>query len=143
MGQARDVLDKLTAAVVEQHSLEAVVSHYADNAVVATPDAGDVKGRKQITDYWRQFIDGFPDSKFQYISKLEAGNKAVDEGYFEGTHTKPLKLPTGETVPATGKHIKLRACDVATVENGKITEHHLYFDELDFMRQLGLEESSR
>lgn len=143
MGQAREVLDKLTAAALEAHSVDSVMTLYSDNAVVTTPDAGEVKGRKQIADYWRQFIDGFPDSKYVPMSKIEAGNKAVDEGWFEGTHTKPLTLPSGETLPATGKHIKLRSCDIATVENGKVTEHHLYFDELDFLRQLGLEETNR
>jgi predicted ester cyclase len=138
MGQARDALDKLTAAAVEAHSLDSVMSMYSDNAVLSTPDAGEITGRDQIAAYWRQFIEGFPDAKYQYLNKIEAGDKAVDEGWFEGTNTKPVKLPSGETMPATGKHIKMRSCDVATVENGKVVEHHLYFDELDFQRQMGL-----
>lgn len=140
MGQAREVMDRMTAAAIQSHDLNSAVNLYADNAVMTTPDAGDVSGRNQITDYWRQFIDGFPDSKYEYISKVEAGNKAVDEGYFIGTHTAPVKMANGETLKATGKRVKLRSCDVATVENGRITEHHLYFDELEFLRQLGLAE---
>ncbi|MCW6007394.1 nuclear transport factor 2 family protein [Micromonospora sp. CPCC 205371] len=143
MGQARDALDKLTKAAVEAHSVDSVMSMYSDNAVLSTPDAGEMTRRDQIADYWRQFIDAFPDAKYEYLSKIEAGNKAVDEGWFEGTNTKPVKLPSGETMPATGKHIKLRSCDVATVEDGKIVEHHLYFDELEFQRQMGLIEPDR
>jgi steroid delta-isomerase-like uncharacterized protein len=142
MGQARNVLDKLTAAV-EAHSVDTAMGLYADNGVVTTPDAGEVRGREQIGDYWRQFIDGFPDVKYVPISRLEAGNKAVDEGWFEGTNTKPMKTPSGQTLPATGKHVKVRSCDVATVEKGKITEHHMYFDQKEFLSQLGLEEPSR
>lgn len=142
MGQARETLDKLTKAATEAHSLDAVMRIYSDNAVVSTPDAGELKGREAISGYWRQFIDGFPDAKYQYLSKIEAGDKAVDEGWYEGTNTKPLQLPSGETMPATGKHIRVRACDVATVQNGKITEHHIYFDALDFQRQLGLAEQA-
>jgi steroid delta-isomerase-like uncharacterized protein len=133
-------MDRLTAAASESHDVDSMVNFYADNATVITPDAGQVKGSKQIARYWHQFVDAFPDSKFQYISKLEAGNKAVDEGYFIGTHSKTMTLSTGQTVPPTGKKVQIRSCDVATVENGKITEHHMYFDELEFLRQLGLVE---
>lgn len=143
MGQARDALDKLTKTAVEAHNVDAAMSTYSDNAVLSTPDAGEIRGQDQIAGYWRQFIDGFPDATFEYLSKIEAGNKAVDEGWFEGTNTEPIKSSSGETMPATGRHVKLRSCDVATVEDGKIVEHHLYFDELDFQRQMGLIEAER
>jgi predicted ester cyclase len=138
MGQARELLDRMTAAALEAHDVDATVGCYSDDAVVMTPDVGEVKGRQQIADYWRQFIDGFPDGRWEEISKVESGNKAVDEGYFIGTNTGALLLPTGESMEPTGKQVKIRSVDIATVENGKITEHHLYFDELDFQRQLGL-----
>lgn len=138
MGQARDVLDKLTNTAVEMHDVDKAVGLYSDNAVVMTPDAGPVRGRDQISQYWHQFIDGFPDSHYESISKLEADGRAVDEGYFIGTHTGTMTTPSGETLEPTGKKVKLRSCDIATVENGKITEHHVYFDESEFMRQLGL-----
>jgi steroid delta-isomerase-like uncharacterized protein len=140
MGQAREVMDRLTAAAVESHDVDSMLNLYADNAIIMTPDAGQLKGTKQIGEYWHQFVDAFPDSKYQVISKLEAGNKAVDEGYFIGTHSKTMTLPTGQTIPPTGKQVKVRSCDVATVESGKINEHHMYFDEVEFLRQLGLDE---
>ncbi|MCH7231063.1 ester cyclase [Glycomyces sp. L485] len=138
MGRARDLMDKLTDTAIEGHDIDAAVDLYDDNAVLSTPDAGEIKGRRQISQYWHQFIDGFPDSHYEPISKIESDNKAVDEGYFIGTHTGPIKMPSGETIKATGKKVKLRSCDVATVSDGKITEHHLYFDEAEFMNQLGL-----
>lgn len=138
MGQARKVMDQLTETAVEQHDVQRAIDLYADNAVVVTPDAGPVKGREKIAQYWKQFIDGFPDSHYESIAKLEADGRAVDEGYFIGTNTGRMTMPSGQTLEPTGKKVKLRACDIATVENGKITEHHLYFDEAEFMRQLGL-----
>lgn len=138
MGQAREQLDRLTASALDAHDVEATAGCYSDDAVMVTPDAGEVTGRQQIADYWRQFIDGFPDGRWEEISKVESDNRAVDEGYFIGTNTGSMQLPTGESMEATGKQVKIRSVDIATVENGKITEHHLYFDELDFQRQLGL-----
>ena len=60
MGQAREVMDKLTSTAVEMHDVDKAVELYSDNAVVMTPDAGPVKGREKISQYWHQFIDGFP-----------------------------------------------------------------------------------
>lgn len=138
MNQARDVLDRLTNTAIEQHDLDRAMSLYAEDAVVMTPDAGVLHGRDEITAYWHDLMDAFPDGHYEHISRMEADGKAVDEGYFEGTNTVEMKTPTGETIPATGKRVKLRSCDIATVKDGMITEHHLYFDEGEFMRQLGL-----
>lgn len=140
MGQARAVMDQLTEAMVEKRSLDSVLACYADDAVVVTPDAGEVRGREHIADYWRQFIDGFPDSHFEYVHRYEAGDAAIDEGYYIGTNTSPFTMPTGETVPATGRQVRIRSCDIATVDQGRITEHHMYFDQAELLGQLGLGE---
>jgi predicted ester cyclase len=130
-------MDRMTDIVVEQHDVERGMDLYAEDAVVSTPDVGELRGRDRIAEYWHGFIDGFPDSHYEPISKLESDGKAVDEGYFVGTNTAPLQGPEGQ-IEATGKQVKLRSCDIATVRDGKIVEHHLYFDEGEFMRQLGL-----
>lgn len=138
MGQARELLDRMTDMAVEQHDVDSAMELYAEDAVIAAPDVGELRGRDRIAEYWHGLIDGFPDGHYESISKLESDGKAVDEGYFTGTHTGTLKGPDGETINPTGKHVRLRSCDVATVRDGKIVEHHLYFDEGEFMRQLGL-----
>lgn len=138
MGQAREVLDRMTDAAVQERSLSSILACYTDDAVVVTPDAGAVRGKDRIADYWRQFVDAFPDSRYEYLGKYEAGDAAIDEGYYIGTNTGPMTMPSGETLPATGRQVKIRSCDVATVDNGKITEHHLYFDQAELLQQLGL-----
>jgi ketosteroid isomerase-like protein len=138
MGQARDVMDRMTTLAIEERDLPLATECYAENAVIITPDAGERRGRDEIADYLSQFVDSFTDSHFEAVSKHESGNAAIDEGYFVGTNTAPLKLPTGETMPATGRTVRVRSCDVATVEGGRITEHRFYFDQVDFLSQLGL-----
>jgi hypothetical protein len=49
-----------------------------------------------------------------------------------------LSTLSGETIPATGKQINVRSCDVATVDSGVITQHRIYFDQMEFLEQLGL-----
>lgn len=138
MGQAREVMDRLTMLAVEEHDLPSALNCYAEDAVVMTPDAGEVRGRDHIAEYWSQFVDAFPDSHYEHVGRYEAGGTAIDEGYYTGTHLAPMTTPSGETVPATGRRVRLRSCDVATVADGRIVEHHLYFDQADLLDQLGL-----
>jgi steroid delta-isomerase-like uncharacterized protein len=138
MGKAREVMDQLTRAATEEHNVDAAVACYADEAVMITPEAGEIRGHDGIRDYWQPFFEAFPDAGYEPMSKLEAGDTAIDEGWFTGTHTGPLRMPDGETIPATGRRIRFRGCDLATVEGGKIKEHHLYYDLMQFMEQLGM-----
>jgi ketosteroid isomerase-like protein len=137
VGEAREVLDRLTEAVM-RGQVDELPNLYADEATMVTPDAGEVRGRDAIAEYLGTFSRAFPDASWEALSQLEVGDTAMDEGWFIGTHTGPLATPTGETIPATGKRVRVRECDVATVENGRITSHRFYFDQMDFLEQLGL-----
>lgn len=137
MGEARTVLDRMTESMVAGDT-DALSELYAEDAIAVTPDLGEVKGRQQVVDYLEGFASAFSERRYEPIATHEAGETAIDEGYFVGTHTGPLPMPSGETVPATGKTLRLRACDVATIRNGMVVSHHFYYDQLDFMNQLGL-----
>jgi len=106
--------------------------------MAVTADQGEIEGRGAIVEYFRQLSTVFPDNGYESVQKHESGNVAIDEGYFTGTHSGPLPMPSGETVPPTGKQVRVRACDLATVEGGVITADRLYFDQLEFFGQLGL-----
>jgi ketosteroid isomerase-like protein len=130
-------MDRLTEAVM-RGQVDELPNLYADDATMVTPDAGEIRGREAIGEYLATFSQAFPDASWEALSQLEVGNTAMDEGWFIGTHTAPLATPTGETIPATGKRVRIRECDVATVENGRITSHRFYFDQMEFLEQLGL-----
>jgi predicted ester cyclase len=137
MGQARDVLDRLTSAAMARDR-ETQASCYAADAVAFTPEEGELVGPEAISNYLSQFGESFPDISYEYVQKYEAGNVAIDEGFVVGTNTGPLPLPSGESLPPTGKSIRVRSCDIANVEGGLITTHHFYFDQMEFLGQLGL-----
>ncbi len=138
MAKAREVMDSLSAAAVDQHDPDAVVSHYTDDAVMLTPDAGEVRGTERITEYWRRFLQSFPDVGFEVLRTHEAGDAAINEGWWTGHNTEPLTLPTGAVLPATDQPVRFRGCHIATVVGDRIREHHLYFDQLELLTQLGL-----
>jgi ketosteroid isomerase-like protein len=55
-----------------------------------------------------------------------------------GTHTGPLESHDGQSIPATGRRVRLRMADAATVADGVVTSHRFYFDQLELLGQLGL-----
>jgi predicted ester cyclase len=138
MSEAREVMDRMTDALTTTRDLKSVVACYAGNAVLVTPDQGEITGRDGIAEYFRQFLDAIPDVRWESVYKHDAGEVAVDEGFATGTNTGPLSMPSGEPLPATGKQIRLRGCDIATVEGGLIARHHFYFDQMELLGQLGL-----
>ena len=137
MGEARDVMNRLTDTLFSK-DLDALTKIYAADAVMETPDQGSVSGSDAIVSYLGGMMAAFPDASYEGRHEHESGNTAIDEGYFVGTQTGPLETPTGESVPATGKRVRMRAIDVAVVEGGRVTSHRLYFDQMEFMEQLGL-----
>ncbi|CAM5261848.1 MULTISPECIES: ester cyclase [Streptomyces] len=138
MGQAREVMDRLTTAITAGNS-DAIAGLYAQDAVAVTPDGGELHGRDDIAAYWRQMTEAVPDGSYQSVHAYEVGNTAIDEGVFTGKNTGPIQLPTGETLPPTQKEIRIRGVDFATVDDdGRIVDYRLYFDEMEFLGQLGL-----
>jgi ketosteroid isomerase-like protein len=137
MGEARELMNRITEGVMsaDRQALQAV---YAPDAVIEAPDAGKISGQDAILEWLLQFGEAFPDASWESLHEHEAGDTAIDEGYFVGTHTGPLAAPTGETIEPTGKRVRLRACDAATVSGGRVTSHRFYFDQMDFLGQLGL-----
>ncbi len=83
-------------------------------------------------------IAAFPDMKTRVTLLLGQGNWVAAEYVMEGTHTAPLVLPGGQTIPGTNRRVRLTVCELSRMENGKFAEEHVYFDMAGLMMQLGL-----
>ncbi|MEU8523697.1 nuclear transport factor 2 family protein [Streptomyces sp. NBC_01216] len=138
MGEARAVMDRFTEAVTTNPDLKVVADLFAVNAVALTPDAGELHGREAIVAYWRTMTEAVPGARFTSSESYEIGDTAIDEGVYTGRNTGPIRLPDGETIPATGKEVEIRGVDIAQVADGRIVSYRLYFDQLEFLSGLGL-----
>ena len=139
MGEAREVMDRQTDASWSGDRA-GVAACYADDAVLTAPDAGELTGKDAIVEWVFSLDEAFPDGGYESLAKYEDGDTAIDEGFLTGTNTGPLRLPTGQEIPPTGRSIRVRVCDVARVRGGLIRTHRFYFDNEEFARQLGLSE---
>jgi predicted ester cyclase len=121
-----------------QGQIDEGMKGWADDAELVTPMSGPLKGREAIAAYWRQMRETFPDAKVTVHRMVAEGDTVVTEYTFPGTNTGPLRLPTGETVPATNRVVTGPALDIGTIVNGKVISLHQYFDMVPGMVQLGL-----
>jgi steroid delta-isomerase-like uncharacterized protein len=121
-----------------RRDLEACVAAYADDAEVVLPGAPPFKGKDAIRAAWQMYMAAFPDEHPTQIRHLADGNTVVTEWKTEATHNGPLMMPTGETLPATGRKISSSGVTVQDIQGGKVIKQVFYFDNVEFMQQLGV-----
>jgi steroid delta-isomerase-like uncharacterized protein len=122
-------------ALVDAHQVDAAASLCAPDARFNVSGMGDADLRT-----WKQFagamVAAVPDGEHRVTNAVEAGRQVFMEIRWHGTHTQPLQTPQG-TIPATGRSIDLRICAVFEVDAGRLTAERGYFDQLEFLTQLG------
>lgn len=82
------------------------------------------------------FWEALPDARIVADNQFVAGETVVAEGTLTGTHTGTFRAPQGD-VPASGNTVRLRYASVKQILDGKVAREHLYFDQLEFLQQIG------
>jgi ketosteroid isomerase-like protein len=97
-------------------------------------------GRLPFPDGVRAYLGGFaasfPGARFEVGNTVEAGDDVAVEGVWVGTHSGPLALPDGTSVPPTGREARGPFAIVFRVRDGRIESHRGYWDLAGFMAQL-------
>jgi heme-degrading monooxygenase HmoA/limonene-1,2-epoxide hydrolase len=104
---------------------------------IEAPGGLRLTGREAADTLWNTYMEAFPDHVLEIISIHSDDRGGIHEGRAVGTHTGILRVPAGE-IPPTGKKAAVNFCGVYEFEEGKITDFHLYFDQLEMLTQLGL-----
>jgi steroid delta-isomerase-like uncharacterized protein len=102
------------------------------NPLGAMPVPDGVRGMLQ------GYVSAFPDNRFEVKNTVAAGDQVVMEGDWVGTHRGPLPLPSGQSIPATGRAVRSPFVTVFRVSEGRIVSHRGYWDLAGFLTQLGL-----
>jgi len=101
--------------------------------VVMHASPSDVVGIDSAKAYYGNFLTGFSNIQFTIKDVFGQGDKLVKYWNFKGTHTGVFF-----GIPATGKNVSLDGTTLVRMSNGKIAEERDFYDNLDFMTQLGL-----
>ncbi len=102
------------------------VDHQQDASITAT----GIEGARQMVSLVHT---AFPDYKQEVVSVSTTGDRTFVHLRMMGTNTGPW----GDS-PATGKAMDVMAVDILRFENGKVSEHWGYMEEMKMMQQLGL-----
>jgi predicted ester cyclase len=133
MPDAKDVVLKHIAAF-NDHDSDA--EPWTADAEMVAPGA-QVSGRDDVNGFLRVFHEAFPDGRLEVEKLLSDGPAAAAEGTFVGTHDGVLHTPNGDVAP-TGRAIEFRWSAVYATDGDALKSEHLFFDQMDFLSQLGL-----
>ena len=125
-------------ATWNDRNLDAWLACYSDKSVSTGPGGMYLEGLDGARVFWDGYQDGFPDNRVVERRLFGQGGQVLLEGVFEGTHTGPLVTPEGQQIEPTGRPVRVPFAEIYTVEDGAITSHVLYFDQVDMLTQLGL-----
>jgi predicted ester cyclase len=133
MPSARDVILKHIDAFNDRKS---DADPWAADAEMTAPGA-HVSGRDNVIGFIAVFQEAFPDLRLEIHQLLSDGPAAAAEGTMTGTHSGVLHTPNGDVAP-TGRNLALRWAAVYATEGETLKSEHLFFDQMDFLGQLGL-----
>lgn len=122
--------------------VERVASICADDFVLEDIPAGLVlHGPDGMRAWLGNWLTAAPDAHADLQVIYGEGERIATEHHGTATHTGPMMLPDGSTLPATGRKIDLWFGEFYTLRDGKLTSMRAYYDLATVMRQLGLMES--
>jgi steroid delta-isomerase-like uncharacterized protein len=96
-----------------------------------------VEGPDAILDVNRGWKAAFPDANGTVTDAFACGDRVAVQITWQGTQSGALTLPGGGEVPATDRQVRVQACQVIRVTDGKIAESCHYFDILGMLEQMG------
>ena len=124
-------------AAVNESDWARLRATYADDVVLQAPGEASLEGAEAAVEYVKVWARAFPDMRQTIRSQLVAGDWVVSEFSVTGTHTGALASPDGE-IPPTNRTATGRGVQLQRIENGRIVEERVYFDQLEILTQLGL-----
>ena len=133
MPSARNVILKHIDAV---NGRDSDADPWAADAEMVAPGAR-VSGRENVLGFIAVFQEAFPNLRLEIEQLLTDGPAAAAEGRIIGTHDGVLHTPNGDVAP-TGRAVEFRFAAVYLTEGDTLKSEHLFFDQMDFLGQLGL-----
>ena len=111
-----------------ERDLDAAMTVVADDVEMTAPGLGTVHGAAHLREYLEGVIGPIPDGHDTLLAVHDAGDAVTVEGRFRGTYRDG----------ATERRIDLLFADVFGIQDGKIVWCHAYYDENDYLAQVGL-----
>jgi predicted ester cyclase len=113
---------------------------HADNILVHYPDGHTTTGLHDHVEELKPMFVFAPDTKItEHPIRFGTDGWTAVIGTMEGTFSQPMHTADGGTIPPTGKKFRMQMSTIAHWENGKMIEEYLFWDNQEFLKQIGIE----
>ena len=141
--QHLETFDELDFDVFTNQQWQRLHESHSEDIIVHWPDGRTTEGLEAHVDDLKYMFVYAPDTRIQeHPIKIASGSWTSVIGVIEGTFTEPMPLPDGNTIPPTAKSFKLIMNTVGYWENGVMAEEYLFWDNFEFMKQIGIANSN-
>lgn len=133
------VFDRLDFDVFSNQKWDELSESHADDIVVTWPDGSETKGLgRHVEDLKAMFVYAPDISIKEHPIRFGSGSWTTATGVMTGTFSEPMPLADGTSIPPTGKSFALGMITVGYWVDGKMAHEWLFWDNADFMKQIGL-----
>ena len=131
--------DTLDFDVFSNQQWDRLKESHSQNIVVTWPDGHETKGLTRHTDDLKAMFVFAPDITIKtHPVRFGSGTWTAVTGVMTGTFTNPMPAGDGKMIQPTGKRFAIGMATIGHWE-GKTMDHEwLFWDNQDFMKQLGL-----
>ena len=119
------------------HDIDGFAEVLAGDVTFQAPGGIRGQGRSECAAFFGGWFEAFPDAHVDVHALHVAGDVAVEEGTFTGTHRGVLRTPDGD-VPPTGRAVRVDYVQVLRFRDGEHVAFHLMYDRLALLEALGL-----
>ena len=100
------------------------------------PTIGREEHFKESKEFFETFDNRLVNNPYKVL--FGQGKYTCSIADWSATMIGPIKMPDGKVIQPTHKTAKLDFCTVATWANSEIVEEKLFYDQVGFMKQLGI-----
>ena len=131
--------DELDFVVFSNQEWTRLHESHSKDVKVHWPDGHVTSGiEKHIEDLKAMFVYA-PDTNIAvHPVKFGSGEWTSVIGVMTGTFSKPMPIGDGKFIQPTGKKFNITMCTVGHWKDGVMDEEYLFWDNLTFMKQIGL-----
>jgi steroid delta-isomerase-like uncharacterized protein len=120
---------------IDKQNFDAAIAMLASEYGLYSPsNSPKPRSREESIEGLKMALRVSPDTNYGVEELYAVGDRVIARAIATGTHEGDLP-----GFPATGNKFEYGAIAIVRIENGKIIEQKIEFDELGFMMQLGME----